>query len=71
MVNPFYQSQLYGSFSTNETIFIDPYMNNDVLDLLREGKIYLGEISVYYYNSINKIDILYSYFEEEYKKIKI
>ena len=71
MINPIYQSQLYGIFNSMNTTYNDPYLNNDIFNLLREGKIYLGEICVYYYNTINKIDILYSYYEEDYKKIKI
>ena len=50
LVNPIYQTKLFGKFNDNQTIFKDYYINStdNLLNKLREKKTYLNNIEIYY-----------------------
>ena len=62
LVNPIYQTKLFGKFNDNQTIFKDYYINStdNLLNKIRDKKTYLNNIEIYYNKEkINRIILKY------------
>ena len=62
LVNPIYQTKLFGKFNDNQTIFKDYFINStdNLLNKIREKKTYLNNIEIYYNEEkINRIILKY------------
>lgn len=70
LVNPCYQSTIYGT-DTNETIFEDYFEKSDLLNDLRNEKVFLSQITIGYSNTINMIELEYAEVLDQLKKKRI
>ena len=62
LVNPIYQTKLFGKFNDNQTIFKDYFINStdNLLNKIRDKKTYLNNIEIYYNKEkINRIILKY------------